>query len=599
MAIKMKSKKEMLWNFQPLIKEDFNSLRNKIINSHKSFVDKWKNKSYLNDNKKLKEALDDFENLRRNFYGGGSEYFYYNLSSYVYQDKPEIKSGLNKALEFVNEMNDKVRFFILSISKIDKKAQDKILGDPIFRDYQHFLERCFEQGAHLLSNEEEKILNLKDKVCYENWEKLVSEFLAKSEREIKEGGKKVSKNFNELSGLLRSQDNKFREEVSEAFDSVVLDNLDLAVFQINSLLENKKVDDKLRNFKRPDSARHLDDDIDKKVVDILLKVVSSKYGVSKRFYELKAKVLGIPKFEYNDRNIEYFHIEKKYSFDDAVKIVREVFGDIDREFLDIFDMFLKNGQIDVFPRKAKRDGAFCSHYLLTNPTYIMLNFNQSLNDITTIAHEVGHGINNELMRKKQNSLYFDTPKSTAEVASTFMEDFVFERLMKDADDEGKFSLIMGKLQNDVQTIFRQVACYKFEQELHDKFNEKGYLSGEEIGRIFENNISAYLGDSFRKSESMKMGWVYWPHIRDYFYVYSYASGLLISKYMQSRFKEDKKFIAKIKEFLSTGTSKSPKDIFSDLGIDITREEFWIEGIKETEDLLKKAEELAKKLGKIK
>jgi len=108
----------------------------------------------------------------------------------------------------------------------------------------------------------------------------------------------------------------------------------------------------------------------------------------------------------------------------------------------------------------------------------------------------------------------------------------------------------------------------------------------------------YLGDVFQRSDSMKTGWVYWPHIRDYFYVYSYASGLLISKYLQAQFRKDKKFILKIKDFLSSGTSKSPEKIFGELGIDITNNDFWYSGLKEIEKNLIDAEKLAKKLGKI-
>ena len=211
---------------------------------------------------------------------------------------------------------------------------------------------------------------------------------------------------------------------------------------------------------------------------------------------------------------------------------------------------------------------------------------------------MGHAVNSELMRENQNILNFGTGMSTAEVASTFMEDFVLEELTKEADEELKLILMVKKLDDDIKTILRQVACYNFEKELHNEFREKGHLSHEEIGKLFQKNMSAYMGNFVEQSEGSENWWIYWSHIRYFFYVYSYASGLLISKVMQSKVRENKEFISKVKEFLSAGRSKSPKDIFLDLGIDITKKEFWDSGLSEMEDLLKEIEDLAKKLGKI-
>ncbi len=107
----------------------------------------------------------------------------------------------------------------------------------------------------------------------------------------------------------------------------------------------------------------------------------------------------------------------------SVDLVHTGSGQTRPEFADIFAGFVENGQIDVYPKKGKDSGAFCMHHLMVQPTYILLNHTGKLHDVLTIAHELGHGINNELIKKKQHALDFGTPTSTAEVASTFMEDF--------------------------------------------------------------------------------------------------------------------------------------------------------------------------------
>jgi len=157
---------------------------------------------------------------------------------------------------------------------------------------------------------------------------------------------------------------------------------------------------------------------------------------------------------------------------------------------------------------------------------------------------------------------------------------------------------MKKLNDDVSTIFRQVACYKYEQELHQQFRQKGYLSKKEIGRLFQKHMSSYMGDFVEQSPGSENWWVYWDHIRSFFYVYSYAGGLLISKSLQNSVKDNPKFIKKVKKFLSAGLSDSPKNIFKKLGVDITDKSFWDRGLTEVENLLQEATKLAEKLGKI-
>jgi oligoendopeptidase F len=333
-------------------------------------------------------------------------------------------------------------------------------------------------------------------------------------------------------------------------------------------------------------------------VDTLIETVSERFDISAAFYKLKARLLKVKKLRYHERNIEYGTISRRYPYETAVKLIMKVLANLDQTFAGILDGFIRNGQFDVYPRKGKAGGAFCAHNLISQPTYILLNHTNRLNDVLTLAHELGHGINNELIRGKQHSLHFGTPISTAEVASTFMEDFVLQEIMRKADDELRLSIMMMRLNDEVSTIFRQVACYRFEQELHEQFRKSGYLSKEEIGRLFQKHMKSYMGASVEQSPGSENWWVYWGHIRSFFYVYSYASGLLISKSLQNSVKEDPRFIGKVKEFLSAGLSDSPKNIFLGVGIDITDKGFWDKGIEEVERLLNETERLARELRKI-
>lgn len=596
--------KQITWNLKHLFDNDNDpkiEKQRKIVEKKSyAFINKWKDrKDYLKDPAILKKALDEYEQWKRDYGSDGNEGYYFWLRTAQDQNNPNLKAKFNKIEHFSKKIENDIQFFYLRIAKVPEKLQKKFLGYNVLKDYKHFLERIFSQSKYLLSEPEEKILNLKTPSSYSNWVKMTSSFLSKEEKEIVlDDGTKDIKTFSEILSHMNSKHKKVRDSAAKAFNEILRKHVDVAEAEINSILANKKVDDELRQISRPDIIRHISDDIDSEIVDALIKTVSDRFDISARYYGLKARLLKVKKLKYHERNVEYGNINKKYPYHKSLKLILKVFNNLDQKFADILNRFIKNGQFDVYPRKGKSSGAFCAHHLISHPTYILLNHTSRLNDVLTLAHELGHGINNELIREKQNALNFGTPISTAEVASTFMEDFVLQEILKKADDELRLSIMMMRLNDEASTIFRQVACYKFEQELHHEFRQKGYLSKEDIGKLFQKHMASYMGDSVEQSPGSENWWVYWGHIRGFFYVYSYASGLLISKSLQNFVKENPQFIEKVKEFLSAGFSDSPKNIFRNLGVDIADKRFWDKGLDEVETLLQDTTELAENLGKL-
>jgi oligoendopeptidase F len=596
--------KNITWNLAHLFDNDedprIEKKRKFVEQKSYAFINTWKGRTdYLRDPALLKKALDEYEAWKKSYGSEGDEGYYFWLRTSQNQNDPVLKAKFNLIEQFSKKIQNDIQFFYLRIAKIPEKLQKRFIQYPGLKEYRHYLERLFAESKYLLSEPEEKIMNLKSSSSYANWVKMTSSFLAKEERSvISENGQRGMKPFSEIASLMNSGQKKVRDSAAKAFNDILKKHVDVAEAEINAVLANKKVDDELRGLSRPDLARHISDDIDPEIVDTLIKTVSGRFDISSRFYDLKARLLKVRKLQYHERNVEYGTISRKYSYQDSLKLIIKVFTNLDQMFARILDGFIRNGQFDVYPGKGKSGGAFCAHNLISQPTYILLNHTDRLNDVLTLAHELGHGINNELIRGKQNSLNFGTPISTAEVASTFMEDFVLQEIVRKADDELRLSIMMMRLNDEVSTIFRQVACYRFEQELHDQFRQKGYLSKEDIGRLFRKHMASYMGDSVEQSPGSDNWWIYWGHIRSFFYVYSYASGLLISKSLQKSVKEDPRFIGKVKEFLSAGLSDSPKNIFLKLGIDITDKRFWDRGIEEVETLLNETIHLAERLGKI-
>ena len=538
------------------------------------FVKKWKDRTdYLENPVILKESLDDYESWVRNYGGGGNPYYYLRLATVLDQLDPKLRAKFNQVSQLILKIQNEIQFFELNLTKVKTTS---------IKGYEHFLKNCQKMAPHILSDKEEKIMTLKSLTSYDFWTEMTEKFLS---RETVRG-----KTYPELLSLIASVNKKVRDQAAKDLNAIFEKYSDVAEAELNAILTDKKINDELRSYPRPDSARLYHDDVDEKFVDLMVKTVTEKFSLAQRYYQLKAKMLGVKKLKYHERSVPLGNVDKKFSFEQSTTLISEVFGKLDKEFLDIFRNFLANGQIDVLPHKGKTGGAACFHNLITQPTFIFLNHTGRLRDVTTLAHEMGHGINNELMRQ-QNALNFDTPTGTAEVASTFFEDFVFEKLLQSASNKQKLSLLMSKLDDEVSTIFRQVAVYNFETELHKTFREKGYLPKKEIGKIFQKHMASYMGPAVEQSPGSEYWWVYWSHIRYFFYVYSYSSGLLISKYLQRTYRQNPAKMKDIKKFLAAGTSTSPKDIFQEIGIDIYDKKIWEEGIKEFEDLLNEIKEI--------
>ncbi|NMB69598.1 M3 family oligoendopeptidase [candidate division WWE3 bacterium] len=565
------------------------------------FVNKWKDdQTYLSDPYKLKEALDELENIESRYDSGGDAGYYFELRSAQEQDSSVIKGFLNQIHEFAVKIENERQFFLINLSKISPDNQNIFLNSPILKKHKHFLETLFRDARFILSDKEEQLLNITSNSSYGNWVQMTSDLISREEREIPdETGKVSNQPVTQIIKLTNSPNKKVRDQAAKAYNDILKKYVDVAEAEMNSIIQHKRSIDKVRGFTRPDESRIISDDMELATVDTLLDSVVSRYDISKDFYKFKAKLFGFSKLAYHERNLDYGRINKeKYTYEYSVNLVKTVFKNLDAEFMDIYECYLNNGRFDVFPRKGKVFGAFCSSGHLEQPGYILLNHTDLLTDVTTIAHEMGHAINNELIRKSQSAFYFDTPLSTAEVASTFMEDFVLEELEKTASDELKLAILIKRLDEDVSTIMRQVACYKFEQDLHNAFAQQGYVVKDEISKLFQKNMADYMGEGVSMDAGSENWWVYWSHIRSFFYVYSYASGLLISRSLQHKYKEDHSFMNHIKEFLSAGTSDSPYNIFMKMGIDIKDGKFWFDGLNQVSENLSKAKNLATKLGKI-
>ena len=595
----MQKHPETSWDLTTIIPKEasLEKEKQKVFSKSYEFINKWKGREdYLKSPDTLKEALSDYEGWLAFYAGGGNPGYYIGLKHSLDQRNSKIKAALAKIEEQTVKIENDIQFFEYRLSKVPPKQQKIFLKYPTLKRYNHFLKKLFENAKYLLSEKEEKILNFTHKSSYSNWVQMTSSLLSKEQAMVKdEKGKKRKATLPEITSFLNSPNKNVRDTSAKAFNKLLAKNADIAENEMNSILQSKKIIDELRAVPRPDLIRHLEDDIETEVVDTLIKSVADNFWLAHKYYELKSKLLKVKKLKYHERNVEYGKINVMFKYEGTVELIGKVLRTLNPQFSEIFSDMVDNRHIDVYPKLGKTAGAFCAGGLISQPTFILLNHTNRFSDVLTLAHETGHAIHNFLSKKTQTPVNYEISLATAETASTFVEDFIVEELLKTTDPKNKLAIIMHKLNSDISTIFRQTACYKFELELHKNFRERGYLSKSEIGKLFQKNMRAYMGNFVEQSPGSENWWVYWSHIRSFFYVYSYTSGLLISKSLQSMVKENPKNIDKVKKFLSAGSSKSTYEIFEKLGIDITDKNFWLIGIREVENLLEIANNLAQKL----
>jgi oligoendopeptidase F len=226
---------------------------------------------------------------------------------------------------------------------------------------------------------------------------------------------------------------------------------------------------------------------------------------------------------------------------------------------------------------------------------ILLNHTNTIRSLTTFAHELGHGINHELMFEDQEFLNANNGLFVAETASTFMEDFALDEVEKTlTTNTEKMAMIFERLDDAISTIFRQTACENLQREINTEFATAGFLSSTRLGELMTKHMQSYMGKSVEFGSGTQNWWVYWGHIRGYA-LYSYVSGLLMGKSIQAMYKKDPNTINKIRTWYGIGSMVSPTQSFADIGIDINDKQFWLNGLQQIDDLLIQAEQLSKEV----
>jgi oligoendopeptidase F len=495
--------------------------------------------------------------------------------------------------ERATELATRLLFFELEWAALSDERVDELLAHDGLDFCRHHLRTARRYRKHLLSEPEERVLTEKSVSGAGAWTRLFSDLTSAIEVEI-DG---ESATLDVALARLASPSRDVRRETAAAVTGALEPGLRTRAFVYNTLLIDKATDDRLRSYDNWLAERNLANEASDESVQALVSAVRGRYELARRWYRLKAKLLGIDRLADYDRVAPLAQDEEEVDWPQARALVLDAYHAFSPTLGDLAGRFFDEHWIDAPPGHGKRGGAFCAYAVPSVHPYVLLNFTGRRRDVLILAHELGHGVHAALAAP-QGVFHQGTPLTLAETASVFGEALTFARLLEASPTPAaRLALLAEDIEGAIATVFRQVAMNGFEELAHTERREHGEISVERFGELWALTQTELLGDAVEVTEDYRSWWSYIPHfISTPGYVYAYAYGQLLAMSVYERYLvEGAGFEQSYLEMLAAGGSRSPEDLGEIVGIDLRDPGFWERGLDLVERRLEDAEAAAEAL----
>lgn len=511
----------------------------------------------------------------------------YAFLNFVTQVKNDAASAfLQKSKEEASTINKELVFFDLEWAKMDQESADRLLASDDTAPYRHYLSNIRRYAKHLLSHSEESLLVELSPVGNESWLTLFEKLMG--HLEFGENKRSEEEVLSDLYNSSREVRKSAALELTEGLQS----QLHLLSHIFNTILAEKMIGDRLRHYSSWISARNLSNELDDQTVDALVNSCTKRYDIVQRYYALKKKMLDLDELHDYDRYAPLPSLpDRLVSWEECRKMVLDGFRAFSPQMADIATLFFEQNWIHAPLLDGKRGGAFAHPAVPDANPYILVNYTGNLRDVSTVAHELGHGIHQYLAKEKG---YFnsDTPLVLAETASVFAELLIFHKQLDSLEDAAqRRAFVCQKLESIFATVFRQISMNRFEDMIHNKRRDQGEISTDDLSGLWMNSQEAMFGDAVTLGDHYRIWWSYIPHfLHTPGYVYSYAFGELLVLALYRLYQEEgEDFIPKYLNLLSEGGSQSPYELLTPFNIDLNDPSFWQGGLQVIENMLKDVE----------
>ncbi len=490
------------------------------------------------------------------------------------------------------EMDNRTMFFKLWWKELEDKPAARLLDASA--DYRYWLEALRLQKPYTLTEPEEKIINLKDVNGSNALVNLYSTITNRYSFNLKVDGELKELTREELSTYYYSPESDLRAAAYQELYRVYGEDAPILgqIYQYRVRdWHSEGVD--LRGYASPIAIRNLSNDVPDEVVDLMLEVCRENASVFHRFFDIKARIIGVERLRRYDLYAPVVEADKIYPYGDAVEMVLESFERFEPRMAELAQVVFDSRHYDSEVRKGKRSGAFCATVEPALTPWILQSYVGKGRNVATMAHELGHAIHS-LMANEHTALTQHASIPLAETASTFSEMLLVDRLMEVESDEGVRRDILFKQMDDAYaTIMRQAYFAMFEREAHERIREGAEV--DHLHEVYLDNLKDQFGESLNLTDDYRFEWVTIPHFHHVpFYVYAYSFGqLLVLSLYQQYLQEGDSFKPRYFAILEAGGSASPKDILERAGVDMHAKAFWQGGFNVLSDKLNQLEAMGK------
>ena len=567
--------------------KDFDDAKEEILKATS-----YKN-SFLINGKKLYEYLKYDEEVSRKL---EKIYYYAHLNHDADTLDEKYKVMTNKVSDLFTKYNELSSFVVPEILKLDEKKLASFYEDEKkLEDYRFSIENIYRFKNHTLDEEKEKMLSNLSK-CLSNPEETY-EALTDSDFEYDyitdEKGNKIKFNESNYSLFIKSKDRSVRKKAFEMLHNKYKKYIRTITSTYKGEVETNVVLAKIRNYDSAISASLYSDNVSLDIYNNLIKVVNDNMDVLYKYYDLKKEILSLNRLHMYDTYVEIINkVSKKYTFDEAKEIVMEALSVLGDKYIKNLKKAFDEKWIDIYHSKGKRSGAYSSGNFDVNP-YVLLNFEGTLDDVSTLAHELGHSMHTYLSCKNNPYQYSSYEIFVAEVASTVNELLLANYMLKNSKNkEEKLAVINHILDLYKATLYRQTMFAEFEKETH-KLREKGeVLTSDLLSNMYYDLVKKYFGPNVLCDDLIRYEWARIPHFYYNFYVYKYATGISAASYIVDGILNNREGALKnYINFLKTGGSMYPLDELKIAGVDLNSKSVVLSAIKTFERYLKEFKDI--------
>ena len=497
---------------------------------------------------------------------------------------------LNKIENLNIKFSQTVSYYDSKLLSLDYDVIEKMYEEyPKLKEYETYFNKSFRYKKYMLSEIEEKLLAKMQKAIADN--ETIFSNLTDSDIDFgyitDENGNKVELTNTNFSLFIKSKDRRVRQDafktlygVYKRYKTTLSNCLEKEIKTIATL-------EKIRGYQSSLDAAMYSNELPIKVFDSLVESVNNGLEPLYKYFRLKKEILNIKDFHIYDTYANLIEkYDKKYSYEDAQKIIKDVLKVFGSEYSSYVDKAFSEHWIDAMPNKGKTSGAFSGGGYDTNP-YILTNFQEEFNDVSTLIHEIGHSIHSYYSRNNNPYVYSQYSIVVAEVASTVNELLLARYIIDNSKDIEEKLYVMDRLMSLFKsTIYRQTMYEEFERFLYEKVEKEESLTSDIMCDEFYKLNQKYFGDDVIIDDEIKYEWERMPHLYYNFYMYKYATGLSAACYIVNSILLGKKDAVKnYIEFLKQGGKIAPNEQLKITGVDLTKKEICDNAIKMFSDLV--------------